>query len=107
MTRDHSRGFVPYFTTPLQARKRSAPEVEENTAKRYKLIQTPSTSQEEKPQLPPSLNTPPLTTMDSDDEFNSGMSSQEEEDFGGTQESGDDSFEEGEPFHVVLCKQLD
>ncbi|KAI4158248.1 MAG: hypothetical protein LQ342_007622 [Letrouitia transgressa] len=32
--------------------------------------------------------------MDSDDEFNSGMSSQEEEDFGGTQESGDDSFEE-------------
>ncbi|KAL9609161.1 MAG: hypothetical protein Q9167_006056 [Letrouitia subvulpina] len=32
--------------------------------------------------------------MDSDDEFNSGVSSQEEEDFGGIQESGDDSFEE-------------
>lgn len=35
------------------------------------------------------LNTPPLTTMDSDDEFMSGLSSQED-DFGGTQDSGDE-----------------
>ena len=34
--------------------------------------------------------------MDSDDDFNSGVSSQGEEDFGGTQESADDSLEEGE-----------
>ena len=37
------------------------------------------------------LNTPPLTTMDSDDEFMSGLSSQEEA-FGGTQDSDDGSL---------------
>lgn len=37
----------------------------------------------------------PLTAMDSDDEFMSGLSSQEE-DFGGTQESDDDSLGDGQ-----------
>jgi len=40
------------------------------------------------------LNTPPLTTMDSDDEFMSGLSSQDE-DFGGAQDSDDGSLGDG------------
>lgn len=40
------------------------------------------------------LNTPPLSKMDSDDEFMSGLSSQEEN-FGGTEDSDDGSLGDG------------
>ena len=43
---------------------------------------------------PPALNTPPLTTMDSDDDFISGQSSGEDG-FGMEQDSDDGSLEDG------------
>lgn len=57
--------------------------------------------------LPPRapLDTPPLTTMDSDDEFMSGLSSQEEK-FGGTQESDDGSLGDGMHVSEVAAYQI-
>lgn len=46
-------------------------------------------------QEPAALNTPPLTTMDSDDDYNSGMSSQGDGFEDQLQDSGEDSLEEG------------
>ena len=56
----------------------------------------------------PVLNTPPLTTMDSDDEFMSGLSSQDDDDdFGGAQESDDGSLGDGtSPFRRVKLIKL-
>lgn len=44
---------------------------------------------------PSRLNTPPLTTMDSEDEFMSGLSDSQEEDFEEQQDSDGDSLEDG------------
>ncbi|KAL8695352.1 MAG: hypothetical protein Q9218_000111 [Villophora microphyllina] len=65
-----------FFTTPPQTRKRSAVEAQVISAKRRK---SSNTFKKEDTELAiPALNTPPLTTMDSDDEYNSGISSQED-----------------------------
>ncbi|KAL9636557.1 MAG: hypothetical protein Q9164_002752 [Protoblastenia rupestris] len=85
------RASPPYITPPL-TRKRKASDIdrskeEQNQGKRTK-------------QAPVALHTPSLTTMDSDDDFMSAQSS-EEEPLGLEQDSDDgslgDEFDEGEP----------
>lgn len=82
----------PKSTTSPQTRKRKATETLEDSHSTKKptkagrgAANTSSTS---------ALNTPPPTTMDSDDEFMSGLSSQDE-DFGGAQDSDDGSLGDG------------
>lgn len=95
VSRDRPQGFVTSFITPPLTRKRKAAESVDNVTKSKKQ-HTASTVGNLSPLRAP-LDTPPLTTMDSDDEFMSGLSSQEEE-FGGTQESDDGSL--GDGMHV-------
>ena len=88
-----STAFPQINTTPPQTRKRKAAtslEITPVSLKRPKIQGkiAPTTSQA-------ALSTPPLTTMDSDDEFMSGLSSQDEG-FGATQDSDDDSLGDGE-----------
>lgn len=92
--RDQAQGFALYLTTPPQTRKRKAGEIGEGAPVSKKQTIVAESGLISPP--PGAPNTPPhtLTTMDSDDEFMSGVSSQEE-DFGGTQQSDDDSLGDG------------
>ena len=76
------------FTTPPQTRKRKASEDLAGASTSKKQIKGTKAGT----LSPPSLNTPPLTTMDSDDEM-SGLSSQD--DFGEDLDSDDGSLGEG------------
>ncbi|KAL8812610.1 MAG: hypothetical protein Q9200_000905 [Gallowayella weberi] len=90
--RDQGRCFTRQSTTPPQTRKRSAPEVQSPATKRQKS----STTTEKKKVVPTTaaLTTPPLTNMDSDDDYNSAMSSQED----GFEETLQESdFDEDDP----------
>lgn len=97
--RDQAQGFALYLNTPPQTRKRKACEIAEGAPVGKKQTIVAESSLISQP--PGAPNTPPhtLTTMDSDDEFMSGVSSQEE-DFGGTQQSDDDSLGDGR------CREL-
>ncbi len=75
------------FTTSSQTRKRKATGNTDVAPQSKKQSRAVDTKEESLPT--PILNTPPLTTMDSDDEFMSGASSQEDN-FGGTEDSGDE-----------------
>ncbi|KAI4152443.1 MAG: hypothetical protein L6R39_001819 [Caloplaca ligustica] len=90
--RDQARCFVPIFNTPPQTRKRSASQAKGTDTKRRKSEDTFKNSKKE--QEAAALNTPPLTTMDSDDDYNSGMSSQGEGFEDPLQDSAEDSLEE-------------
>lgn len=104
MCRSHEIGRTSFITPPQtrirkaenpQTRKRKAAEaIEDSSIKKQRTAATVRT-----PLPSASLDTPPLTTMDSDDEFMSGLSSQEEEEeeeeFGGTEESDDGSLVDG------------
>ena len=86
-------GFSEINTTPPLTRKRKAttllePSPDSSKKPRIQEKTAPTTSQA-------ALSTPPLTTMDSDDEFMSGLSSQDEG-FGADQDSDDDSLGDGE-----------
>lgn len=82
------------FTTPPLTRKRKASDspdiLEEKSTKAKKVANAalPAT---------PLTNASTTPVMDSDDEFMSGTSSQEE-DFGGTQDSENDSLGDGESY---------
>ena len=79
-------------TTPPQTRKRKAAEVADELERVSKQSKTKRAFSHEPADS--ALNTPPLTTMDSDDEFLSGLSSQDE-DFGTVEESDDGSLGDG------------
>lgn len=97
--RDQALSFHLSFITP-QTRKRKATDLTDNAFGSRKQTKTEDTDQHSLPATP--LNTPPLTTMDSDDEFMSGLSSQEEA-FGGTQDSDDGSLGDG-VYMKMICK---
>lgn len=80
-------------TTPPQTRKRKALETLESSQKTRKKANEGGVVAETLQKS--ALNTPPPTTMDSDDEFMSGLSSADE-DFGVAQDSDDDSLGDGE-----------
>lgn len=90
--------FPTTFTTPPQTRKRKATDSAEDAsekAKKASKIATQPTAPSRLPVTPVTeLGTPTATSMDSDDEFMSEGSSQE--DFEGTQDSDDGSLGEGE-----------
>ena len=118
ISRDRPQGVTSFITSP-QTRKGKAAEItiDPQTRKR-KAIETiddltdskrPRTAATGRTPLPSSLDTPPLTTMDSDDEFMSGLSSQEEEEeeeFGGTEESDDGSLGDGMHFSEVMAYHI-
>ena len=96
--RDPAPASFQTSTTSPQTRKRKAIETFEESSHNRKQNKvkrgaenTPSTA---------ALNTPPLTTMDSDDEFMSGLSSQDEG-FGEAQESDDGSLGDGTYEYLV------
>ena len=95
--RDPAPSFSPSSTTSPLTRKRKVSQTAEEAnqpVKTNKLSTLPS-KYTPKASSRAALNTPPLTTMDSDDEFMSGLSSQDEDDFGGAQESDDGSLGDG------------
>jgi hypothetical protein len=98
----------PIFTTPPQSKKRKAPSTFEDRP-------TADSKASKKEEAAPQLKTPttPLTeldspvpqTMDSEDEYISDASSQEEEDFDGTQDSEAGSVGDGKsglPYRVLV-----
>lgn len=95
----------PIFTTPPQTRKRKAP----NTFDDRAIAAAKSSKREPVPQL--ETPTTPLTEldspipepMDSEDEYLSDASSQEEEDFEGTQDSEAGSVGDGKPPSPLCC----
>jgi hypothetical protein len=102
-----SRGSVfspPIFTTPPQTRKRKAPNTfEDRAVTAAKSSKKESAAQLETPTTPlTELDSPIPQPMDSDDEFMSDASSQEEEDFEGTQDSEAGSVGDGQP-NSILC----
>ncbi|KAI4227974.1 MAG: hypothetical protein L6R36_001984 [Xanthoria steineri] len=84
------------LTTPPQTRKRSASDLKTTDVKRIKPPDAPARKVVEPsaPAAAAALSTPPLTTMDSDDDYNSGMSSQED---GFEEELQESDFEDDEP----------
>ena len=90
--RDQAQSFASSLTTPSQTRKRKATDTLETAPRNNKQNKAVDSGKVSAASGQP--NTPPLTTMDSDDEFMSGLSSQDG-DFGGTQESDDGSLGEG------------
>ena len=88
--RDPAPSCLPTSTTPPQTRKRKAIEALEESFKTKKQ----STVERDCANTTSSIATPPLTAMDSDDEFMSGISSQDEG-FGDDQESDDGSLGDG------------
>lgn len=90
--RDQAPSFAPIITTPPQTRKRKAVETLEDSSRAQKQSKTGDIAT--RTPADTALNTPPLTTMDSEDEFMSGLSSQDE-DFGAMQESDDGSLGDG------------
>lgn len=93
--RDQAQGFVTILiTSPLTRKRKTVDAVEESShlVKQTKLREDPRDASSGAS----ALNTPPLTTMDSDDEFMSGQSSQDEDDDSGVaQESDDGSLGDG------------
>jgi hypothetical protein len=92
--------FSPHiFTTPPQTRKRKAPNTFEDRAiTAAKSSKKESAAQLETPTTPlTELDSPIIQPMDSDDEYMSDASSQEEEDFEGTQDSEAGSVGDGRP----------
>ena len=90
-------------TTPPQTRKRKATAVLEAslptkkpTIAAVRTVETPASV---------AIHTPPPTTMDSDDEFMSGLSSQDE-DFGTVEESDDGSLGDGIMLHKIISCRL-
>lgn len=105
ISRDRPQGFTSFITSP-QTRKRAAADTIISQPRKRKATESIDVPDSKKPRtavtsrapLPStaSLGTPAPTTMDSDDEFMSGLSSQEEEEeFGGTEESDDGSLGDG------------
>jgi len=91
--------FTPISTTPPQTRKRKAVESLQEASRSRKQSKTKEASANKSAAT--ALNTPPLTTMDSDDEFMSGLSSQDE-DFGVVEESDDGSLGDG-VYYIIPC----
>ena len=95
--RDPAPSFSPSSTTSPLTRKRKAFQTIEAANKPVKVSR--STKDLTKHSVVASsraaLNTPPLTTMDSDDEFMSGLSSQDDDGFEGAQDSDDGSLGDG------------
>ena len=102
----HPRGpnteLPPCSTTPPQTRKRKATETIEASAHTQKQSKTKASAADISSST--ALNTPPLTTMDSDDEFMSGLSSQDEY-FGGVEESDDGSLGDGS-YSLVFIRMI-
>ena len=99
--RDPAPSFSPPSTTSPLTRKRKAAQTADEANKSLKgthFGKDPS-KYTATASSRAALNTPPLTTMDSDDEFMSGLSSQDEDDFGGAQESDDGSLGDGTCSH--------
>lgn len=95
--RDPAPSFSPSFTTSPLTRKRKASQTSEEVNKLVKSTELSKDLSKDSAiaSSKAALNTPPLTTMDSDDEFMSGLSSQDEDGFGGAQESDDGSLGDG------------
>lgn len=95
--RDPAPSFSPSSTTSPLTRKRKASQTAEEAIEAVKTIKLGKDPNKYSATASSgaALNTPPLTTMDSDDEFMSGLSSQDEDDFGGAQESDDGSLGDG------------
>lgn len=106
LPRDPAPSFSPSSTTSPLTRKRKATQTAEEVNKPVKATKLSKDLSKDFPTASSrtALNTPPLTTMDSDDEFMSGLSSQDEDDFGGAQESDDGSLGDGTCSHrgVIL-----
>ena len=92
-----STELLPSSTTSPLTRKRKASQTADEANKLVKTTRSIQDLSDDSAATSSgaALNTPPLTTMDSDDEFMSGLSSQDDDGFGGAQESDDGSLGDG------------